>query len=362
MGTIQITTTPSITPNLRRAYTSLLDLAGWWAYSNKVAMLAGGWTMKWSCDGTTGPATNGDNTDRIASVANFATRATNGTTTAHSWFLVEGTDVQILVSYQGATDSVVRLAYSPTKAYVRAATPTFMPTATDETIVNFDGTVVGTATSSDRVMSIWSTATMWSCAVYRLGVGQSYSGVEKVGSLVATRAVNPIFPVPYVGYSYATFGARDGSIQTPGGGHSSSTAGTATYRGAVARVYTDVARTIAAIGGLYPVSSAVATAVNVATPPLVNEKPPLQNGEGSPLIPFYFMGPKLANQDGLLAVGIDWWMPITASTTAPAAGDQFNAYDPGDNVNNAPRANWLVAIGPGVVRPWRNAAVTMQTT
>lgn len=362
MGTIQITTTPSINPNLRKAYVSLLDLGSWWAYQNLTYMIAHGWAVKWTCDGTTGPATNGDNTNRIASAANFQTQVANGATTAHSWFLVEGTDVQILVSYVGATADNLRIAYSPGKLYARAATPTFQPTATDEVPINIQGTIVGATTSSDRVMSIWSTATHWSCAIFRLGVAQSYVGVEKVGSLVAIRAVNPIFAVPYVGYSYADVSQRSGSIQTPGGGHSSATAGTGAYRGAAARVYTDVSRVIAAMGGLYPVSSGIATAVLIATPPFINEKPPLQNGEGSPLIPFYFMGPKLANQDGLLAVGIDWWMPITASTTTPAAGDQFNGYDPGDNLANAPRANWLVAIGPGVVRPWRNAAVTMQTT
>ena len=75
-----LTKTWTIFPNLRRPFTSLADSTGWFFYENKTKMLAAGWTVKFTCNGTTGPSGAGDTTDRWLSIANASTRGASAAT------------------------------------------------------------------------------------------------------------------------------------------------------------------------------------------------------------------------------------------------------------------------------------------
>lgn len=140
------------TPGLRLTYASLLGLVGSWAIGVKTLLLANTCTLLWSCDGTTGPSSSSDHTDRITTAANFAVRTAAGAT-ATSWFIItDGNGGQLLICYAGATDDCCRISYSHTAAYVLAGTSTHIPTATDEVVLNILHTTVGNTTSADRIL------------------------------------------------------------------------------------------------------------------------------------------------------------------------------------------------------------------
>lgn len=60
------------------------------AYDDGVG-LTNPWTMHWSCDGTTGPTIDGDNTDRITDHTKFATRADSASSAISYYVLKSGT-------------------------------------------------------------------------------------------------------------------------------------------------------------------------------------------------------------------------------------------------------------------------------
>lgn len=344
----------TVTPNVRNTYASLNDMMSWWIYNNHVAIKAK-WTLKWTSDGTTGPANAGDNTDRLTDKTKCATRGANAAS-AQSYAVYSNADgVQMLITYQGATDDVCRISYSKDDGFTLAGTTTNQPTAADE-VVN-SASQIGNGTSLDRVMSIWvrDDGKAWSCATFRSGTLQSLLGVEKVTSLATVRVTNPIYSVPYVLYRYTTL-TRGTTAGLPTGGAASNAA---TVAGAQARVYTDSERTITLGGGELLVAAA---AGSITGNIMQVDKPAAQNGAATPLLPIFWSGPKAANTDGFFAQPIDWWQGIASSTAIPAQADPFPGYDPGDDTNGAARSNWLMALGSCVVRPWRNAAATMETS
>jgi hypothetical protein len=344
------------TPNVRNAYVSLNDMASWWFYNNHVAIKAKQ-TIKWTCDGVTGPANAGDATDRLTDKTKCATQAAIAGA-AQSWAIYEGPDVQTKITYQGATADVLKISYSRSKGFAIAGTANQEPTAADE--VAFTGlTIVGSGTSLDRVMSIWvrDDGRGWSCATFRSGVITSVVGVEQVTSLATVRAVNPIFDVPYCNYHYLTC-ARGLGQGTPIGGINASPSTTV---GTQIRCYTDTARTIGIGGGEIAVGATAGNAMAIASS-FVADKPAAQDGAASPMLPIYWSGARNANVDGFFASPIDWWQCCTSGTGTPAIGDPFSGYDPGDDTNGAPRANWLVSLGSAMIRPWRNVAAGMSTS
>lgn len=113
------------------------------------------YTVKYTCDGTTGPTSSSDHTDRWASAANCTTRGT-ATNTAQSFaVLTDGNGVDILLTYQGAADTQAKFSISPTGVFLPAATANQQPTATDEAIVVANNAVyLGSNNANDRVWNI----------------------------------------------------------------------------------------------------------------------------------------------------------------------------------------------------------------
>jgi hypothetical protein len=352
-----LTKAVTITPNVRNTYVSLVDMSSWWFYNNHVAIKAK-WTLKWTCDGTTGPANSGDATDRLTDKTKCATRATIAGA-AQSYAVYSNVDgVQMKITFQGATDDVLKIGYSRAAGYTLAGTTTQEPTATDE-VSSSALTVIGTGTSLDRVMSIWvrDDGRAWYCDIFRSGTLQSSIGCEQVISLCTVRVTNPIFDVPYCLYHYASV-VRATSQGTPVGGINATPA---TQVGCQIRCYTDSARTIAIGSGDINLGATAGNAAAIGGS-FSADKPAAQDGAASPLLPIYWSGARGANIDGLYATPIDWWCCYTSALTTPAAGDPFSGYDPGDDTNGAPRANWLVATGSARVRPWRNIAASLSTS
>lgn len=362
----------TVTPNVRKVYSSLANTVGWCLYQNKARLVAAGWTVKWTCDGATGPATDGDNTDRWASETDADNRGANASA-AQSFAVLQNSDgLQVLLAFQGAADHNARIAYSPGGLYARAGTVTFQPTATDEVVIHAPGdSLVNSTTSGDRVMSIWTTADTkhWSFALFRAAATINIVGVELVNNL----APNNVFGttgsnnIPYIGYRY-TNASRASSLGSPCDAWPNVASGATGALGAQARIYTGATlRTTRLCGGLISVSHVPGTSSNgagvTAAGVTAAGKPAIQNSLSSPILPVYLFGEKTANLDGLLGYPIDWWQVVTATNTVPATADFVPGYEPGDTVGVTPvRSNWLVALGSAMLRPWKNAAASLETT
>lgn len=364
MGTVQLAKdwTGGITPNLRRGFTSLNDLAGWWIYEN-TQRLSTKWTRVWESDGVAGPANAGDATQRLVNVAACSTRGANAAA-AQSWGVYQASDgAQVLIAYQGGTDDVIRIGYSRLGQYTLAGVTTQQPTAADELPITQNNTVVLSTLSGDRVMDIWCIDGDWRCVVWRANAIVSLVSLMTVSPLVAVRAVNPIFTPPYLA-TRVTAADRNSLQGAVAGGIGNLAIGATGYSGHAARVHTDQPRNIRVVAGEIVLANVVNGGQSVGS---VNncfnaDKPALQNGEGSPLLPLFLGGEKTANCDGVLGVTIDWWICYSSSLSIPAKGDPFAAWDPGDTPGvTEPRSNWLVALGSACVWPWRNVAVAMET-
>lgn len=369
----QLTKNWNIAPNLRRPYTSMADQVGWCFYENKTKMLAAGWTVKWSSNGTDGPTGPGNTIDRWSSIANIATRGT-ASATAQSWIVLQNTDgLQVLLAYQGATADVARITYSPGGLFVpqgySAPQFNYQPTATDETYCLTGGSLVEPSTSQDRVMTIWTTtdSTQWSFVISRSDVIVNAIGVEKV---ISYCGVN-VFDRPYVGYRHLQFvfwspnmgglGAYGVTpVSTPY--NALYNYGTASWRGNIARVFTNsVSRTNRVGGGWMEVASFADGFTRSMGDVFFNDVyPALQGSRGAPCYPLIWSGEKVANLDGILGQAIDWWLCHTNQTGIPARGNMLPGFDIGDNPGVDPvRSNWCVALGNAMVRPWRNVAAAM---
>jgi hypothetical protein len=364
----QLTKNWTISPNLRRSFTTLIDQVGWLFYENKTKLLAAGWTVKFSSTGLVGPTNGADTTDRWVSITDIATRATVAAA-PQSWIVLQNTDgLQILFTYQGASDDIARITYSPGGLFTLAGTTTHQPTATDETFVINATSLVNATTSQDRVMSIWTTTDTrhWSFVLGRADVLLHAIGVERVISYCGPN----VFDVPYVGYRHITFllynnpGGLAGTGVTPIttpydvlGVYSG-----ANFRGTIARVFTNAASRINRVhGGWIEVAGAADGFTRTYNDVFFFDiYPALQGSRGAPCYPLIWSGERVANLDGILGSPIDWWLCHTGQALAPARGNMLPGFDVGDNPSVDPvRSNWCVALGNAMVRPWKNAAAAM---
>lgn len=192
--------------NNRITYVSLLDTMGRYLYGVKNFLVATlGYVVKYSCDGTTGPSSSSDHTDRWASSANVATRGA-GTGNAQSFVvLTDGNGCDLLITFQGASDDVARVAYSPSGVYLPAGTANQQPTATDEVTIVATTSLIASSTSADRVWHICGTADKKAFRVFiarsNIMVGAAW-GLETITSA----CVSPAVLSPAVaGHSSTTF-------------------------------------------------------------------------------------------------------------------------------------------------------------
>jgi hypothetical protein len=353
-----------IYPNVRLTpFVSLLATMGWWAYENKVRLLgANGWTMVWSSDGTTGPASAGDNTDRITSAAAFATRATVAAA-PQSWFIVENSlGCQLLFSYLGASDDICSVHYSQGGLFTIPGTPTHQPQAVDQAKLVYATSIISSTASDDRVMSIWVEQDSWAMAVFRAGTLLQYMGLESFDS-----AVDPTIQAsPMVAFRFAPGGLianASHSLITLGNTHPIEIP--ASWNGAF---------TFHNYNGIYkytrfavPYAGWVTQSFGYSTVPNTNpwqtstNTPRLQNNAAIGLVPVIFngitSGQSFAAADtenwGYGGIAQDWWWGINHNTLM---NDVFSGYEQGDLITDPPRSNWLIAIGPGVIRPWKDAS------
>ena len=183
--------------NNRIAYSSLNQVMSEYLYGIKNFLVATmGYTVKYSCDGTTGPSSGSDHTDRWTNATKAATRGAN-TSTAQSWIvLTDGDGVDFMLSYTGATDDVGRYAFSQGALYTPAGTATFPATATDEFQTSGGSTSwIESTASQDRVFHLMATANKknWRAFICRNGKATgSYLGLETYQSNLVSPAVQAI--------------------------------------------------------------------------------------------------------------------------------------------------------------------------
>lgn len=165
----------------RISFTSLNDTMSKFLFGIATYLISKGWTVKGSCNGTTGAM---DGVNRWSSAANVTTRGSN-TTTANSWIvLVDAFGYNICFSYVGGADDVARISVSFAGDFVAAGTPNQTPTSSgsNEQVILSGVSLIQNATSQDRIWSCWASSDSKSfrVAVARNGVWTGFVwGVEE---------------------------------------------------------------------------------------------------------------------------------------------------------------------------------------
>lgn len=125
---------------------------------------------------TFGPTGNTIATTETIANASFANATLTG-----------GSGVDILLTYQGATDDFFKLSMSVGALFTPAGTATNQPTATDETIIMPNTTLgVGSATSGDRILHLMGSTDKkgFRAFIYRANTLVNWLGIESVNSTV----------------------------------------------------------------------------------------------------------------------------------------------------------------------------------
>lgn len=211
--------TPEVTWNFqlqtRVSYTSLNQVAAECVYTVVTRLIAEGWTVKGSCDGTTGAM---DAVNRWTDYTKAQTRF-NGVAGAQSWIvLTDAHGGNVVFSYNGATDDRYNFWWSPLgDVVINGTNSTYEPTATTQIRMNayytstFMG-LVGTGTSGDRLVSVWTTndAKNFRVAIARAGNWQCCFGVEEYAPAVlgAGITLQPSFAWIYPGDSLQNTSGR----------------------------------------------------------------------------------------------------------------------------------------------------------
>jgi hypothetical protein len=288
MGYPAVTKTWTITPNNRISFVSLNDTMANYLYGVKTFLKANGYTVAGSSNGTTGAM---DATDRWSTSANATTRGA-GSGNAQSWIvLVDANGVQILLTYQGASDNTGRLSMSVGALFVAAGTPQNQPTATDEAILVSATDLVDSNASADRVWAGWVDATHKCCrfAIFRLG--------NTTGAMWGVERVNPTVQTPALAWSPAVWGfGFSGSSATLGNG---STVGAARVN-------------LASIGVSVSIGFGMEYIYN-SSAPFTTIQPEAQGGPGYgyPMFPLS-IGSNSGTVRGKFGDLVDWWQGRTS--------------------------------------------------
>jgi len=285
-----------------------------------------GYTVKGSCDGTTGAM---DGTNRITAATKWATR-NNGSAGAQCWIvLADGAGINWCFSYNSASDGTLRLAHSTGGNYVAAGTPSNQPTATDECFDSASSDWVITATLGSRFDQVWH---LWGSSdkkMFRICTC-SFTGVQADGtsfnSYIAGEKFTSALASPAT-FTLTTGGGTVGAVKTyytatnGSTGHlytwnaNFNTAYSVTLGGDICRVNNGSADGNAktSAGCEYPGGSPNNTngAWNI-------DYPALQGRNGYTIFPVE-MGSITASFDGKLGNRIDQWCLLT-STNSPAFG------------------------------------------
>ena len=177
----------SFLPNQRISFVSLNDTMARFLFGLKNWLVATiGYTVKYTCDGTTGPSSSSDHTDRWASFANCTTRGANAASAQSFCVLTDGNGADFLLAYQGASDDVALVAMSSGALFVPAGTANQQPTATDIFTILQTTSIVSATASADRVWHAMATTdrTIFRVFIFRAGALLYSFGLEKVQSAV----------------------------------------------------------------------------------------------------------------------------------------------------------------------------------
>jgi hypothetical protein len=300
--------------NQRETYSSVNDATGFalftlWRYAIDVL----GWTVKYTCDGTTGPSSSSDHTDRLTTKAKCITRGTSTTAAQSFGVATDGGGADHLFAYLGSGssptgDDLFYIAYSPTGVYVPAGTATNTPTATDQVLVMNSLTLVGTGTN-DRVVTIVGDTTKKHLHLL------IYSNGALVREYWITRCTSTVLSAwnwndPLIVGQVTAVTASNAAAT--GGGSMALPAGST--QGSTGNAYAKIGTTIAAVGGggEHPVGTGAGGTFAVANPEL--------NG-GAPIVPITF-GTATTNVEGKLGNAIDEWFPYS---TAIPDGNAFGS-------------------------------------
>lgn len=357
--------TGKIHPNLRRTYVSVVDATGWFIYNN-TQKLSSEWIRKWESNGVTGPANSGDTTQRLTSVAECSVRGAT-TATAQSWGCYQNSDgVQLLIGFTGASDDIVRIAYSPGGLYTLAGTTTFLPTATDEVVISNANSIVNSTASLDRTMTIWCHDKDWRCVVFRNGSMIRALYLVEVESLASETVFGRAGYPAYVG-GHATSGARGPSSQIAGGVFATAI-GSAGDTYPRCRVFTFATGRNIKIGGGEISALGINVSLGYANNP-GNSTGPMGStaalqGNKTIMVPIFWSGDGTGSvSDGYLGIPRDWKLALINSLSAPSTNDFLDGLDPTDTPGvTSPRTNWWASFGgPLLTWPWRNAAASVDT-
>jgi hypothetical protein len=316
--------------NNRITFVSLIDTLSRLVFGVKNYLKTQSYTVKGSCDGTTGAM---DGVDRIASQTNFQTRATIAGA-AQSWIvLTDGSGVDILITYLGSADDKATVGFSPGGRYVAAGTANQKPTATDEQLPVSGFTMVGVTASGDRVWScmVDSTHKMFRVLVARAGVfvGAAW-GVE----IVQSRVTSVPFSPPVWGFSFDPSVAANWNVNfansiVGGGGYIQNTIGGLAFANNAA---------IQCSGGLEMFGNLATFWGNIKTE--------LQGSSGYPIFPWAIgCASAAAANRGPVGNLFDWWL---GRTTTAADGDVYGA-------------NQFITTAGGMLWPWDGATNPVMT-
>lgn len=277
-----ISKTWTISANNRIPYTSLNNTLATYFLGVKNFLVAHGYTVKGSGNGTTGAM---DATDRWITAANVNTRGA-AAGNAQSWVvLTDANGADLCLTYQGATDDVGRISFSTGSLFVAAGTPQNQPTATDEVVITSANTLISTNTTQDRLWFGWVDSTSKLCrfAVARNGswTGQLW-GLELVGSSAISGAVVVWSPLIW-GFSFAQNAGLVGAV-------------TAGFTRVTASA---VATTCSMVIGYEKFGASQSY--------FSNTKTPLQGAKGFPAVPIY-IGSTTTGARGKFGKLFDTWL------------------------------------------------------
>lgn len=293
--------------NQRISWVSLLDASSSVMYLVKNELVSHcSWTVQWSCNGTTGPTSSADHTDRITSKAAMQVRATVAAA-AQSWVVLNGGNGgQVLITYQGASDDIFRVSFSPGALFTLAGTTTNQPTATDEVLIAAAITMVGATLSTDRVMHcVGSTdGKLFRVFTYMTNACQRAWGLEAV----VPTTTGPTFSPPVVVWNAPAITFAN-AASTVGGSIANNTTSGGQSGAQAARVNSTI---IACGGGAERYLGGTSSVFTEASPSL---------NSGAPIVPLCYAS-NAANLSGKLGNRIDAWFPYS---TGLAEGSIFGA-------------------------------------
>jgi hypothetical protein len=297
--------------NQRISFVSLNDTMATLLFEWKTYLVTTmGWTIKYTCNGVTGPTSSGDTTDRWLTKADCTTRGNVGGTTASSFaVLVDGNGVQLLLSYSGTTDDVAHIAFSNGALYVPAGTANQRPTATDESVLATGITIINATASADRVYHLLCTSDkkMMRLWIFRAGVLAKEFFLESCNSTVNAS------------FNWTTFvvgGQNSSNVWTQPGQAGGSMQATTALLGAVNCQLARIGGTNVGVGGGGEGYFGVLTGA-----PFTPMNPALQGG--SLIIPLVFAS-NTADFEGKLGNRIDAWYAWANGTVQ---GDLFGNFE-----------------------------------